>query len=157
MTAEIAIQETEPTFPPTLEKIEAVEARLLDLPQVNCPLKHQFAPGVYFREVFMPKGTFVIGHEHQTEHFNVVLSGKASVLCDGVVMDIAAPHVFVSQPGVRKILYIKEDMRWATVHPTTETDLDILEPLLIRKSAAFENHAQAVAALKAQAEKGEAL
>ena len=119
------------------EKIERLEVELLHVPQVNIPLVHKFAPGVYYREVFMPAGTFIIGHEHLTEHFNVVLTGKARVLIEGVVQLIQAPCTFVSKPGVRKVLYILEDMRWATIHPTTETDISILETSLVRQSKSY--------------------
>ena len=117
--------------------IERAEAELLKLPQLDCPLTHKFAPGVYMREILMPAGSFIIGHEHKTEHFNVVLSGRARVMMDGVVEEIVGPCTFVSKPGVRKVLYILEDMRWATVHPTRETDLDKLDRKLIRKSEAW--------------------
>ena len=125
-----------PRRPAPNAAIERLEGRLLSLPQVPMPLTHRFAPGVYLREIFMPAGTFVIGHEHKTEHFNVVLSGRARVLIDGVVTEIKAPSVFVSKPGVRKVLVIEEDMRWATVHATTETDVHRLEADLIIKSRA---------------------
>jgi hypothetical protein len=118
-------------------KIDELETTLIRRPQVNVPLKHCFAPGVYLREVAMSAGTFIIGHEHKTEHFNVVLSGAALVLIDGVVSKIQAPCVFVSKPGVRKVLFIIETMRWATIHPTTETDIDQLEEDLVVKSCAF--------------------
>lgn len=121
-------------------RIEAAEARLLECPQVDMPLTHRFAPGVYFREIFMPAGTLVIGHEHKTEHFNVILSGSALVSMDGQVQRIVAPTVLVSKPGVRKMLLIQEDMRWATIHPTSETNLDALETELIVKSASWLNH-----------------
>lgn len=117
--------------------IEEVEAALLPLPQVELPLTHRFAPGIYLREISMPADTIVIGHEHKTEHFNIVLTGRALVLIDGETHTITAPCTFISKPGVRKTLYIIEDMRWQTVHPTEETDLEKLEALLIRKSDAF--------------------
>lgn len=139
---------------PTREQIELLEEKLLQIQQLDTPVTHHFAPGVYVREIFMPAGAFIIGHEHKTEHFNVVLSGKASVLCDGKVIDITAPYIFVSKPGVRKMLFIKEDVRWATIHPSEETDLEKLEPLLIHKSAAFTAHQADLAALKAHVEKG---
>ena len=108
------------------DAVEQAEAALLQQPQVSIPLTHLFAPGVYWREVLMPKDTFVIGHRHLTEHFNVILTGKARVMMDGVIHDIVAPCVIKSDPGVRKVLYIVEDMRWATVHPTNETDMERL-------------------------------
>jgi quercetin dioxygenase-like cupin family protein len=116
------------------EDIERAEARLVNLPQVDLPLVHRFAPGVYFREVTMPVGTFIIGQEHRTRHFNVVLSGRARVMIDGKVEEIRAPSVFVSEPGVRKVLFIQETMRWATIHATTETDVPTLERVLVRRS-----------------------
>lgn len=124
----------------TLSKIERFEAELLHLPQVDVPLTHRFAPGVYYREVLMPKDSLIIGHQHKTEHLNVVTTGRATVMMDGVVEEIVAPCVFVSKPGVRKVLLIHEDMRWATVHPTNETDLLKLEDELITKSASFLDH-----------------
>src|SRR5580692_10272832 len=102
--------------PVPLEKIEEVATRLLDVPQIECPLRHLFAPGVYVREILMPKGTFVIGAEHKTKHFNMILSGEADVLIGDAVHHLKAPCILVSEPGVRKVLVIKEDMLWATVH-----------------------------------------
>jgi hypothetical protein len=123
---------------PHIENLDTSETEnqiLENFTPVECPLNHQFAKGIYFREIFMPAGTFVIGHEHKTEHFNVVLSGCAKVLMDGEVVDIIAPCVFVSKPGVRKFLLITEDMRWATIHPTDETDIEKLEDMHIDRSA----------------------
>jgi len=125
--------------------IETVEDTLLNAPEelfqpVACPLSHKFAPGVYLRTVTMPKGAFVIGHEHLTEHANAVLRGHCRVMIDGEVQEIIAPAVFVSKPHVRKVLYMVEETEWMTVHVTTETDLDELEKLLIVKSESFMKH-----------------
>jgi quercetin dioxygenase-like cupin family protein len=114
-----------------------MESALLELPQVVAPLTHHFAPGVYMREVCMPAGAIILGHEHTTEHFNIVLTGSARVLIDGKLSFIKAPCVFSSGVGVRKALLIEEEMRWMTVHPTDETDLGKLEETLIKKSEVF--------------------
>lgn len=124
----------------TARQIEKLEAELLQYPQVDCPLDHVFAPGVYVRTIHMPAGTFIIGHKHKTRHAQVVSTGKAVVMMDGVIHNVIAPCTFVSEPGVRKVLYIYEDMVWTTIHPTTETDLDKLEELLIEKSACFKEY-----------------
>lgn len=131
---------SEPQALLTLDKVERLEAALIAREQVDIPLTHRFAPGVYLREVFMPAGTIVIGHAHNTEHFNIVIKGRATVMMDGVVQEIEGPQVLVSKPGVRKCLYIHEDMVWQTVHPTDQTDLSILEDLLITKSETFLAH-----------------
>jgi len=141
MNTETAIAEVVPTFP-TMEKVEQVEAGCLKLPQVPCPVTNLFSKGIYWRELFIPKGVFAIGHQHKTEHVNVMLSGRVRVLSDGKVIELEAPQVFVSAPGTRKLVYAVEDTRWANVHanPTDETDMDKLETLFIEKSAAFLEH-----------------
>lgn len=133
---------------PVNDQIENLERELLNLPQVECPLKHNFAPGVYMREITMPAGSLIIGHEHLTEHFNVVLTGKARVMIDGVIEDLVAPCYFISKPNVRKVLYIVEEMKFATIHPTDETSVEVLENTLIRKSNSFIKHEEAKALLE---------
>lgn len=122
------------------EAVETVVAQLLPLPQVDVGTTHHFAPGVYVREVTMPAGTFVIGHRHLTEHFNIVLTGRAAVMMEGQMHEIVAPCIFKSGAGVQKILYIQETMRWQTVHATDETDPDILMGMLVAPSPALDSH-----------------
>jgi quercetin dioxygenase-like cupin family protein len=119
--------------------IENAEEIMLKQEQVEVPLHHAFAPGVYLRQVVMPKGSLVVGHEHKTEHFNIVLSGHASVMMNGEVQEIRGPSIFVSKAGVRKVLLIHETMIWATIHPTNETNLEVLDEQLVTKSNAFIN------------------
>jgi hypothetical protein len=96
----------------TQEAIDALEAELLKLPQVEVPLVHGFAPGIYTREVTMPAGSFIIGQRHKTEHFNVVLTGRARVLVgDGEVATVQAPCVLKSNAGIRKVLLIEDRAR----------------------------------------------
>ena len=120
------------------EEIEKLEEAWLQVDQVECPLTHHFAPGVYLREIFMPQGAFVIGAEHKTEHLNIVLKGRVLVAIHDEVKAIEAPYTFISGPGIRKMLYIVEDTIWQTIHPTNEKDLQKLEDLLVVKSPTFE-------------------
>lgn len=107
--------------------LQGVQEELTKYPQTECPNLHDFAPGVYLRRILMPAGTFVIGKRHKTEHFNIVLSGSAKVMIDGVIRDVRGGDIFVSPANCKKVLFIQEDMVWATVHPTEETDLKTLE------------------------------
>ena len=132
------------------ETIDHLGDTLQRLPQVEMPLIHLFAPGVYYREIFMPAGTLVIGHEHKTEHFNIVLTGRAKVMMDGVIHDIKGPDVFVSPPGTSKILHIVKDMRWATIHPSDETDIEVLEDILVTKSPSYYKYQAQIEALIAK-------
>ena len=124
----------------SLSEIESLEGEMLKQEQVAVPLTHMFAPGVYAREVVMPADTFIIGHEHKTEHFNIIMTGKATVMMNGKVHEVQAPAILKSEAGVRKILYIRETMRWVTIHPTNETNIPKLEDMLVVKSDTFRHN-----------------
>ena len=114
------------------EKIAYLVQELNKLDQADCPVTHHFAPGVYIREIFMPAGTVVIGKIHKTEHFNILERGVCTIVHDDhTIEELRAPLTFVSKAGVQKVLYINEDTVWKTVHVTEETDLVMLENLLI--------------------------
>ena len=51
-----------------------------NLQDAICDVKHMFANGCYLREIFMPAGARVIGKIHATEHFNIILKGKVTVV-----------------------------------------------------------------------------
>jgi hypothetical protein len=121
-------------------EVETVEKRLLGLPQVEVPVVHHFAPGVYLREAIMPAGALVIGHKHKHEGINIVLSGSALVKIDGKIQTVKAPCIIKSAAGTRKIAYVIEEMRWLNIHPTEETNLEQLEADLIDKSEAFKDY-----------------
>lgn len=117
--------------------IEEVEARMLSLPQVDCPLKHHFGPGVYVREITMPAGSLILGHEHKEPHLNNLISGKLAMLDDNNQIQILeAPITYLSKPG-RKIGYILETVVWQTIHVTDETDIEKLEDSLVTKSSTW--------------------
>ena len=119
--------------------VSEVVKTLTEMEQVECPLEHRFSPGVYVRQITMPAGAFVIGHKHKTQHFNIVMSGRARVMMNGIIEEVAAPCMFESQAGVQKVLLIEEDMIWATVHANPENCQDVvkLEEELIDVSDEF--------------------
>lgn len=108
--------------------MDAVQFHLAALPPAECPVQHRFTPGLYAREIFMPAGAMVVSRVHKTEHPYVVLSGRALVYVEGIgVADLRAGHVGITTPGTRRVLYMVEDTRWITFHPTPETDLEKLQ------------------------------
>jgi hypothetical protein len=115
------------------EKVGALVDRMRPVEEKDwCPLKHYFAPGLYLRQIFMPAGAVVVGRVHKTEHFNILVSGSCAIVHDDFTREVLkAPMVFVSKPGVQKVLLILEDMVWMTTHPTEETDLEKIEQSLV--------------------------
>ena len=116
------------------DKLLRLEDELRKHPQLDVPIKHHFAPGVYAREMFVPAGTLLTGKIHKTEHLNIISQGHFSVSNMGESMDIYAPHTFVSPAGTKRAIYAHEDSTWTTIHVTEETDLDVLEDEIIAEN-----------------------
>lgn len=101
----------------------------------SCPLKHSFAPGVYVREIFIPKGTCVVGKIHKHKHPNILLSGEVLVITEfGGREHLKAPLSMISEAGTKRVVYAIEDTTWITIHATCETDLEKIEDFVIAKT-----------------------
>ena len=105
-----------------------------ELQSQDCPVTHRFTKGCYLREILMPAGTRIIGKIHATEHFNILLTGKVTVVTAEGSEYIEAPYTFVSKAGVQKVVFIHEDCLWQTVHVTDKTELDEIEKEVIVES-----------------------
>ncbi len=104
----------------TDDKIDQFELAMLNsLNPVDCPLKHRFVPGMYIREIFMPKGSYVTSLVHNTTHPFFILQGKVSVFSENDGEQILeAPFTGITTPHTRRVIYIHEDCIWATCHAT---------------------------------------
>lgn len=119
------------------EDVGVIEQKMLTYDQVECPVLHSFGPGVYIREVRMPKNTIAIGHKQNFDHVNILVKGCVVILNeDGTTSELKAPLTFIGKPG-RKIGYIKEEMTWINVYSTKERDIDKLESYYLTKSDSF--------------------
>ena len=118
----------------TKEALDRLEEELGAMPQADIKTEHYFSPGVYMRLMIAPPGVMVLGHEHATEHFNVVLKGRANVMVDGITSEVVAPAIIKSKVGSRKIALVFEELVWLNVHPTDETNIEKLEEMLYNKT-----------------------
>lgn len=103
-------------------------------PEEVCPHKDYFSQGVYAREMFIPKGTVIIGKLHKHQQLNVLLSGDLSVVTESGVQRIRPPFVVVSPPGTKRMAYAHEDSVWLTVHGTELTDVDEIERTFVAQT-----------------------
>ncbi|MCH8931150.1 MAG: hypothetical protein IIA98_09595 [Proteobacteria bacterium] len=116
------------------EKLLTLENEMRKHPQLDVPITHHFAPGVYAREMRVPAGTLLTGKIHKTEHLNIISQGHFSVSNLGETKHIYAPCTFVSPAGTKRAIYAHEDSTWTTIHVTEETNLTALENEIIAES-----------------------
>lgn len=110
----------------------------------DCTLTHYFSPKdekygccTYAREMFIPKGTLIIGKIHRHQHLNFISKGKVKVVTEFGTKYLEAPCTFVSEVGLKRAVYAEEDTIWTTVHLTqfeSEKDLEKIEQEVISPS-----------------------
>ena len=98
-----------------------------DLVPIDLPLTHHFSPGVYGREMFMPKGAVVTGKIHKYAQLNILSKGEVSVVTDKGVKRVKAGFHMVAPPGAKRAFYAHEDSVWTVILATQETDVDKIE------------------------------
>lgn len=108
-----------------------IQEQVAQLPQVEIPIFHHFAPNLYMRQMEVMAGTLMVTKMHKTEHFLIVLKGSATILDSNGLMHVQAPQVIKTQIGTKRVIYFHEDSAWLTTHPTSETDLGAIEEQLI--------------------------
>lgn len=111
----------------------ALEQYLLQWPQIEEKLTHNFSDGVYARELFIPKGALIVGKIHKKKNMNIISKGEVTFLSVDGAFRVKAPYTFVASPGVKRIIYAHEDTVWTTIHGTHETDLEKIEEEFIAK------------------------
>ena len=108
-----------------------VQEKVAQLPQLDIPVFNYFAPNIYMRQMDAKAGTLMVTKMHKTEHFLIILKGSASVLDNGELVHFKAPQIIKTKVGTKRVIYFHDDSSWLTAHPTTETDLGVIEEQLI--------------------------
>ena len=124
----------------TMPEILRIEKEILQMPQVDCPVKHYQVDGVYVRSMFIPAGTLLTGKIHNFENIAILAQGTIRISNGTESYVISAPHVMVDKPGVKRIGYAETDVTFITVHKETTKDLEDIEKTLT--SNTFEEYQQ---------------
>ena len=119
------------------EKVDRLERANCELPQVDCPIRHYFAPGLYAREITIPAGTTVTGAVHRTENLVVVSMGRMLIVTEDGKREVRAGDTIVCPAGMKNAVVALEDSRWTNflANPDNITDLDQLVEVFTESKA----------------------
>lgn len=118
---------------PMAEKVKALEAELLKMPQADIVTTHAFLPGVYERAITIPAWTVLTGAEHKTDYRVRLEKGTIAVNTDDGVKVLTAPCEFEAKAGMQRAGRVyDEEVVWVDVYdnPDNCTDLAVLEDRL---------------------------
>jgi len=114
-----------------IDKVEALQAELLKLPQYEPITKHTFHGGMYCREVFREAGILIVGKVHKKEHFYLVAGGTVAITTDEGVQFVTGPHLLCSKPGTKRAVYAETDALCMTFHCVESTNVEDAEAELV--------------------------
>lgn len=119
------------------EKVERLEQSMRSIAQVDCPVRHYFAPGMYAREITIPKGVTLVGAIHKTENLVVLSKGKLELVTDEGTVTVEAPCTLTCKAGAKNAALALEDSVWTNFLPNPEnvTDTDKLVEVFTHSKA----------------------
>jgi len=119
---------------PTLQqKIDVLQAALLEMPQADIVTTHVFKDGQYIRTMIVPPNTVIVGAEHKTPYKVRLEKGTISVNLGDELHTLTAPMEFDAPAGVRRVgLVSEEELVWVDIYdnPNGCTDIDEIEEQL---------------------------
>lgn len=117
------------------DRVLAVERRIDQVPQIDCPVRHYFIPGMYAREITIPAGTTLTGAVHKKQSIVVLSAGRLVLTTEDGELDISAPFTMVCNPGAKNLATAIETCVWTNFFVTNETDVDKLVEELTESKA----------------------
>lgn len=93
-------------------------------------VKHTFLNGMYMRELFIPKGSLLVGKIHKLDCLNIVSKGDISILTETGSARVSAGYSVVSPAGIQKVGYAHEDTVFVNVFRADETDVEKIEDVV---------------------------
>jgi hypothetical protein len=111
------------------EKVGALAVMFKEKGDVLCPVSHRFEPGVYIREMFIPRGTYFIGRAHKIGHRVTLDAGSVRLISEFAENVVTAPYELVTVPYYQMVFEALTDVWGSTYHPnpTNCRDIDKLE------------------------------
>jgi len=121
------IEHIEPVHVPTREQVEALEAELKLMPQVDIKTEHYFSGGMYCRKFYGPKDMLVVGKTHRKNHFFICAKGEAITWSEKGMIHIREGDVICSKPNTKRVVLCLTDCILITCQKTRHTNLDKIE------------------------------
>lgn len=90
-------------------KLYALQEALKEFSPAELTYRHFLAGNVYVRELFLKKGTVVVGFTHKRENVFIQAFGDMSLYDGEKLSRISGYEVVVTKPGTKRAVYTHED------------------------------------------------
>lgn len=127
---------------PKFNAIDKVDQFITTLPErVWGDLYEEGTPGLYTRQITLPKGTLLTSRIHKTYHPFFILKGAITVYnaADNSEGLFTTGYRGITVPGTRRVLYTHEETVWVTCHSTDRIGNDFFALNSEEKQVIFDN------------------
>ena len=111
--------------PNARQKAERMQAAMLGTEQVDCPIEHYFAPGMFAREMSIPRGVLVVGAVHKTTNISCLSAGTVRLITDAGYVDHTAPKKVLIKAGSKNQWLALDDAVLTNYFPNPDNETDI--------------------------------
>lgn len=118
---------------PSPERVAALEAQILQHPQVDLQTTHLVHGGLSARTIFIPAGTVLTGALTNIDNVCVVV-GDITVTTDAGPMRLTGHHVLMARAGAKRVGLAHADTWWTMLHRTELTDIGQIEDEMTNES-----------------------
>ena len=91
---------------------------------------HEFVDGMYFRTMYAPTGSLIVGATHTQDSYEILLKGTLAVSINDKVAHVNAPYTIITKEGSSKIGYCLTDVVYMSIYRTNKTSIDEVEEKL---------------------------
>jgi mannose-6-phosphate isomerase-like protein (cupin superfamily) len=98
---------------------------------IDPEIRHHFSSGVYAKETFIPKDSWLMQHAHKFDHLSVLAQGTVELIVDGVTLIVEAPACLTIQAGKHHGVRSLTDVVWYCIHATDCTDEATIDEIII--------------------------
>ena len=116
--------------------IFALERLMLNMPNIEIPVKNFCWNGMYFRAAFIQKGATVTGAIHRQDNLNIMASGDITVVTEDGENHFTGFNFIPALAGSKRAAQANEDTIWITILKTDLTDHEEIERLLVTNDEA---------------------
>lgn len=111
---------------PSVESVRALEAAILQHPQIDLPTDHIIHGQVSARTIFIPAGTVLTGALTNLDNICVVF-GDITVTTDDGPVRLTGFNVLPAKAGAKRAGVTHADTWWCTLHHTEQTSVEAVE------------------------------
>lgn len=116
MTTDLTVPEILADTPVTRERILDLQDHLAAMPQLDLPLRHFYANGLYLRELYVPAGVCAVGRVHKCDQVTMIMGDCTIVTPGEAPVRVTGYEVSETPAGVKRAVYAHADTFITTVH-----------------------------------------